>query len=356
MAEVAVVTGSAGLIGAEAVRFFSKEGFKVVGIDNNMRKVFFGEEGSTEESRIRLEEEVAGYTHYNIDIRSQKGIEEIFNKHGKDIALVIHAAAQPSHDWAARDSYTDFSINAQATLILLQMTRIYCPQAVFIFTSTNKVYGDTPNYLPLVEMDTRWELESSHKYYERGIDETMSVDQSKHSIFGASKLAADIMVQEYGRYFGMKTVCFRGGCLTGPGHAGAMLHGFLNYLMKCAISGKQYTIFGHKGKQVRDNIHSYDLIKAFYHFYKKPRSGEVYNIGGSRFANCSVLEAISLCEKITGRKMNWMYSQEARIGDHIWWISDISKFKFHYPEWELTYTIEDILKEMYDSLTKNISG
>ena len=347
MAEIAVVTGSAGLIGSESVRFFSKKNFKIIGIDNNMRKVFFGEDASTEENKKKLQEEIPQYIHYDTDIREKEEIEKIFKEYSDATKLIIHTAAQPSHDWAAQDPYADFSINAQGTLILLQTMRKYCPQAVFIFTSTNKVYGDTPNYLPLVELETRWEVDKSHKYYKHGIDETMSVDQTKHSLFGASKVAADILVQEYGRYFGMKTVCFRGGCLTGPGHKGTMLHGFLHYLMKCVVEGKQYTILGYKGKQVRDNIHSYDLVNAFYHFYQNPGCGEVYNIGGSRHSNCSMTEAISICEKIAGKKINSTYSEKSRIGDHVWWISDVSKFKSHYPGWNLTYNIEDILKDIY---------
>lgn len=350
--EIGIVTGSAGLIGSEAVRFFAKKNFKIIGIDNNMRKVFFGEEASTEENKKKLQEEIPRYIHYDIDIRERQKIEKLFKEYSTDIKLIIHTAAQPSHDWAAKDPFTDFTINANGTLLLLEMTRIHCPQAVFIFTSTNKVYGDNPNYLPLVELETRWELDEKHPYCKNGIDETMSVDQTMHSLFGASKLAADSLVQEYGKYFGMKTVCFRGGCLTGPRHKGTMLHGFLHYLVKCAIEGREYTIFGYKGKQVRDNIHSYDLVNAFYHFYQNPRIGEVYNIGGSRYSNCSMIEAISLCEKNTGKKINYVYVDKPRMGDHIWWISDIGKFKSHYPEWKLTYNVEDIIQEIYKSFQK----
>lgn len=322
--DVALITGSAGLIGAEAVRFFSNKGFKIVGIDNDMRKEFFGKEASTKWSREKLESEIIDYVHYSDDIRDRAAMEKIFKQYGDDIKIVIHTAAQPSHDWAAKDPFTDFTVNANGTLTLLEMTRQYCPDTVFIFTSTNKVYGDTPNELPLIELETRWEIDESHPYFENGIDESMSVDQTKHSLFGASKLAADVLVQEYGKYFNMKTVCFRGGCLTGPGHSPTELHGFLAYLMKCAVTGKHYTIFGYKGKQVRDNIHSYDLVNAFWHFYTKPKVGEVYNMGGSRRSNCSMLEAINLCEEITGKKMNYTYSEGNRIGDHIWWISDVS--------------------------------
>ncbi|MGF1934218.1 MAG: NAD-dependent epimerase/dehydratase family protein [Nostoc sp. ChiQUE02] len=344
---IILVTGSAGLIGSESVRFFCERGFTVVGIDNNMRQVFFGKDASTEWNRDRLLQEYGDqYIHYNVDIRDHEAISQIFKTYNKDISLIIHTAAQPSHDWAASAPYTDFTINANGTLVLLENTRQNCPEAVFIFCSTNKVYGDTPNLFPLVEQEQRWEIERRHPYYQ-GVDETMSIDNSKHSLFGASKVAADILVQEYGRYFNMKTACFRGGCLTGPSHSGTKLHGFLSYLMKCTIMGKNYQIFGYKGKQVRDNIHSYDLVNAFYHFYQAPRIAEVYNIGGSRFSNCSMLEAIQHCEAITEKKLNWSYVESNRIGDHIWWISDIQKFKSHYPSWEITYTIPDILKEIF---------
>ena len=347
--DIALITGSAGLIGAEAVRFFSSKGFKIVGIDNDMRKEFFGEEASTKWSREKLESEIIDYVHYSDDIRDRAAMEHIFKQYDDDIKIVIHTAAQPSHDWAAKDPFTDFTVNANGTLTLLETTRRYCPDAVFIFTSTNKVYGDTPNELPLVELETRWEIDESHPYFENGIDESMSVDQTKHSLFGASKLAADVLVQEYGKYFNMKTACFRGGCLTGSGHSPTELHGFLAYLMKCAATGKHYTIFGYKGKQVRDNIHSYDLVNAFWHFYQRPRVGEVYNIGGSRHSNCSMMEAINMCEEITGKKMNYTYSEGNRIGDHIWWISDVSKFKDHYPTWDYKYDIKDILIEIYQN-------
>jgi len=348
---VALITGSAGLIGAEAVRFFSRKGLDIVGIDNNMRMVFFGNEASTEWSRKKLEDDVPNYTHYNEDIRNRDAMDKIFKKYADDLKLIIHTAAQPSHDWAAKDPFTDFTINANGTLTLLEMTRQHCPDAAFIFTSTNKVYGDTPNTLPLVEKETRWEIEESHQYYRNGIDESMSIDHSKHSLFGASKAAADLLVQEYGRYFNMKTACFRGGCLTGPGHSPTKLHGFLAYLMKCNITGEHYTIFGYKGKQVRDNIHSYDLINAFWHFYQKPRSGEVYNMGGSRHSNCSMIEAIDICREITDKKLNYSYTETNRIGDHIWWVSDVNKFKSHYPGWDYSYDIRGILKDIYDNST-----
>jgi CDP-paratose 2-epimerase len=345
---IILVTGSAGLIGSESVRFFCDRGFTVVGIDNNMRQVFFGVEASTEWNRdLLLEQYGDRYIHHNVDIRDHEAISQVFKQYNKDISLIIHTAAQPSHDWAAKDPYMDFSVNANGTLVLLENTRQNCSEAVFIFCSTNKVYGDTPNYLPLIEQEFRWEIDPSHRY-QNGIDETMSIDNCKHSLFGASKVAADLLVQEYGRYFDMKTVSFRGGCLTGPSHSGTKLHGFLSYLMKCTMTGQPYEIYGYKGKQVRDNIHSFDLVNAFYHFYQAPRIAEVYNIGGSRFSNCSMLEAIQHCEAIAEKKLDWSYVESNRIGDHIWWISDVQKFKSQYPNWELTYTVADILKEIFN--------
>jgi CDP-paratose 2-epimerase len=351
---VALVTGSAGLIGSEAVEFFSDRFDIIVGIDNNMREEFFGPDASILWNKERLEKEIKNYRHYAVDIRNKKAVEDIFTEYTNDIKLIVHTAAQPSHDWAAKDPQKDFTVNANGTLILLEMTRLYVPEAVFIFTSTNKVYGDRPNSLPLVELETRWEIKKDHIYYEKGIDEHMSIDQSKHSLFGASKVAADILVQEYGKYFGMKTGTFRGGCLTGPKHSGTQLHGFLSYLMKCAIAGDHYTVFGYKGKQVRDNIHSYDLVNMFWHFYQNPRTGEVYNAGGSRHSCCSMLEAVKMCEKITSKKLKWSYTETNRIGDHIWWISDVSKFKKHYPNWEFKYTLEDIMQQIYEGITARI--
>jgi len=342
-----LVTGSAGLIGAQTTRRFADEGHTVVGIDNDMRSYFFGEEGSTKWSAEILQRELPQYRHYVADIRNYGALEKIFKEFAGDIVLVVHTAAQPSHDWAAREPLTDFGVNAVGTLNLLELTRQHCPDAPFIFTSTNKVYGDTPNALPLVEEATRWEVAPSHEYAKHGIDESMSIDQTKHSVFGASKVAADVMVQEYGRYFGLKTAVFRGGCLTGPGHSGAELHGFLSYLMKCAITGREYRIFGYKGKQVRDNIHSADLVEAFVQFFNAPRAGEVYNMGGSRHSNCSMHEAISLCENIVGRKMNYTYVEDNRIGDHVWWISDVRRFQSHYPAWNYRYDIHGILAEIY---------
>ena len=349
---VVVVTGSAGLIGSEATRFFAQRGYQVVGVDNNMRQYFFGEVASTLWNRNELLGQFDNYNHWDTDIRDERAMAELFQEYGTDISLIIHAAAQPSHDWAASEPFVDFTVNANGTLVLLEQSRKFCPEAVFIFLSTNKVYGDTPNELPLIEQETRWETDPRHTYWE-GIDETMSIDQSKHSLFGASNVAADVLVQEYGRYFNMKTACFRGGCITGPNHTGAKLHGFLSYLMRCTVTGEPYTIFGYKGKQVRDNIHSYDLINAAYHFYQNPCGGEVYNIGGGRFSNCSVLEAVQLCEKIAGKRLNWTYSESNRSGDHIWWISDVSKFKAHYPTWEFKYNLQNTLQQIYAKITKH---
>lgn len=349
---VAVITGAAGLIGSESVAFLANKFDSIVGIDNNLRQYFFGTDGSTLWNKNRLEASFTNYEHNSVDIRNIDELQPIFLKYNSDIKLIIHAAAQPSHDWAAREPFMDFSVNANGTLNMLEMTRLHCPQAVFIFTSTNKVYGDNPNNLPLVEKETRWEIAEEHPYYEFGIDEGLSIDHTKHSLFGASKVAADILVQEYGRYFGMKTAVFRGGCLTGPNHSGAQLHGFLSYLMKCAITGNHYTIFGYKGKQVRDNIHSYDLVNMFWNFYQDPRPGEVYNAGGGRYSNCSMIEAIKLCEEISGNKMNYSYTDDNRIGDHIWYISDVSKFKRQFPNWNWTYDLISTLAQIHESMLK----
>ncbi len=342
---VALVTGSAGLIGSESVKFLIEKGFDIVGIDNNLREYFFGKDASTKWNRDFLTKEFKNYYHFDIDIRDENEIEKLFKKF--KFELIIHTAAQPSHDWAAKEPFTDFTVNANGTLVLLENFRKYCPEAVFIFTSTNKVYGDTPNKLPLVELEKRYEIEKEHKYF-NGIDETMSIDHSLHSLFGASKVAADILVQEYGKYFHLKTACFRGGCLTGPAHSGTRLHGFLSYLMRCCICGRKYYIYGYKGKQVRDNIHSFDLVNMFWHFYNAPREGEVYNAGGGRFSNCSILEAIEICEKLSGKKLDYEYQEQNRRGDHIWYISDVSKFKRHYPNWDFKYSLERIMQEIFD--------
>jgi CDP-paratose 2-epimerase len=346
MKRIAVVTGSAGLIGSESCRRFHDEGYGIVGIDNDLRSYFFGVGASTAGERRSLERELRDYTHEDADIRDARRIDEIFARHCGSIGVVIHTAAQPSHDWAAREPLTDFGVNAVGTLNVLEAARRHCPEAAFIFTSTNKVYGDAPNNLPLVELATRFEIDPAHPFH-AGIDESMSIDQSKHSLFGASKVAADVLVQEYGRYFGMPTVCFRGGCLTGPAHAGAELHGFLSYLMKCTVSGARYRVFGYKGKQVRDNIHSHDLVDAFLRFCDSPRAGAVYNIGGGRHSNGSMLEAIGMCEAISGHKLDWEYVAENRIGDHIWYISDVSRFQKDYPDWSYRYDMEGILNEIH---------
>jgi CDP-paratose 2-epimerase len=345
--KTALITGSAGLIGSEAARFFAKKDYTIVGIDNNMRKYFFGPEASTDWNRDKLEKLLGKqYEHHDIDIRDNVAVEEVFKKHKFDI--IIHTAAQPSHDWAVKEPFTDFSVNANGTLVMLENLRKHAQDATFIFTSTNKVYGDNPNLLPLVELETRWELPVDHVFY-GGIDETMSLDHTTHSIFGASKVAADVLVQEYGRYFGLKTAVFRGGCLTGPNHSGTQLHGFLAYLIKCVATQTPYKIFGYKGKQVRDNIHSFDLVNMFWQFHQSPRPGEAYNAGGSRFSNISMMEAIKKAEKVLGKKANVQYLEQNRIGDHIWYISDVSKFKQHYPAWEFTYNIDQIIEEIAET-------
>ena len=349
-----IVTGSAGLIGSETVKHFAKEDMHVLGIDNDMRAQFFGTEASTKKTRDQLLKSVRNYKHHNLDIRDAAAVSDLFKQHRAQIAAVVHTAAQPSHDWAARDPQTDFTVNANGTLNLLEAARNFCPEAPFVFTSTNKVYGDTPNRLPLRELPLRWEIAKDHEY-EPGISETMSIDYTKHSLFGASKAAADILVQEYGRYFNMPTVCFRGGCLTGPAHAGTELHGFLSYLMICAVSGRPYRVFGYKGKQVRDNIHSFDLVEAFAEFIRAPRVAEVYNIGGSRHSNCSMLEAIEMCEEISGKKLSWSYEETNRIGDHIWWISDVRRFQEHFPQWKFRYGLQEILEEIYEALKADVA-
>jgi CDP-paratose 2-epimerase len=345
---VAIVTGSSGLIGSEAAIHFGSLGLEVVGIDNDMRRVFFGPDASTAWNRQRVQRVLGHqYLHVEIDVRDRAAVLDLFLRYGRDVALVIHTAGQPSHDWAAREPFVDFDINAVGTLNLLEATRLNSPEAAFIFTSTNKVYGDRPNTLPLVELDTRWEIQSDHTYWE-GIREDMSIDDCLHSLFGASKVAADVLVQEYGRYFGLATACFRGGTLTGPNHSAAELHGFLAYLMRCVMTGRPYTVLGYKGKQVRDAIHSADLIGAFDEFFKAPRVAEIYNIGGGRFSNASVIEAIAQCEEIAGERLDWTYSEESRIGDHIWWIGDNGRFKGHYPDWKQEYDVTRILQEIYE--------
>jgi len=343
----AIVTGSGGLIGSQSVGQLIEEGWHVLGIENDMRATFFGPESSTRHISDELQSRYDDFESLNIDIRDADGIEKAFASVEGGVDLVIHTAAQPSHDWAAREPMTDFGVNAVGTLNLLEATRKHAPDAPFIFCSTNKVYGDLPNFLPLVDKETRLELPRDHRYF-KGIDTTMSIDQSTHSLFGVSKASADLLVQEYGRYFDMPTVCFRGGCLTGPQHAGAELHGFLAYLMKCVVTGRPYTVFGYEGKQVRDNIHCADLVSAFMEFQKNPQSAAVYNIGGGRNSNCSMLEAIESCERIAGKELDWTMSEENRVGDHRWWISDLEPFKADYPGWQQRYGIEEILTEMYE--------
>jgi CDP-paratose 2-epimerase len=352
---IAIITGSAGLIGAEAAQLFAGKGLDIVGIDNDLRRQFFGEAASTAWSRRHLESELKGYRHFDMDIRDRSAVADLFARYGADVAVVIHTAAQPSHDWAVRAPFVDFSINAMGTLNLLEAARRYCPDTCFIFTSTNKVYGDTPNQLPLVEHATRWELPDDHPYGRHGIDESMSIDKTMHSLFGASKLAADLLVQEYGRYFGMKTVCFRGGCLTGPGHSATQLHGFLGYLVKCAITDTPYTVFGYGGKQVRDNLHSFDFVNALWHFFEAPRSSEVYNLGGGRHCNCSIIEAMGKCNTLADREIQWSYNDANRVGDHIWWISDIRRFQTDYPGWSMRYDLDTILGEIFAAATERSS-
>jgi CDP-paratose 2-epimerase len=344
---VAVVTGSGGLIGSESVTRFVEAGYDVVGIENDMRARFFGAQASTSAVTDHLLREHSEFHLLDLDIRDADGVNAAFARHASEIELVIHTAAQPSHDWAASAPHVDFGVNAEGTLNLLEAARQHAPEATFIFTSTNKVYGDTPNRLPLIELPTRLELPPDHAYFD-GIPTSMSIDGSTHSLFGVSKAAADLMVQEYGRYFGMPTVCFRGGCLTGPNHAGAQLHGFLSYLMRCTVAGEPYTVFGYGGRQVRDNIHSADLVRAFEAFHRNPRSAAVYNIGGGRASNCSMLEAIRLCEEIAGRPLDWSVRDEPRRGDHRWWISDLGEFRQDYPDWEMGYDLEGILREIHD--------
>jgi CDP-paratose 2-epimerase len=345
---VAIVTGSGGLIGSESACHFMDLGYDVIGIENDMRAVFFGPSASTAHTSQRLSEKYgSSFRSLNLDIRDRDGVERVFADAGSACELVIHTAAQPSHDWAASDPHTDFSVNAAGTLNLLEATRRHAPQAAFVFCSTNKVYGDLPNSLPLEVVGDRLELPRDHSYW-GGIDTTMSIDSSTHSLFGVSKAAADLLVQEYGRYFEMPTVCFRGGCLTGPNHAGARLHGFLSYLMRCTITGDPYTVYGYDGLQVRDNVHSADLVAAFEAFSRAPRPAAVYNIGGGRQSNCSMLEAIATCEQIAGRELHWTLAEDNRIGDHRWWISDLEPFKRDYPEWDIRYGIGEILVEIHD--------
>jgi CDP-paratose 2-epimerase len=345
---VALVTGSGGLIGSESVRRFAQAGYDVIGVENDMRAWFFGEQASTARTTAQLQEEFGeAFRSVELDVRDRDAVDRLVVEHSGRLELVIHTAAQPSHDWAASDPLTDFQVNANGTLNLLQAARDHAPDATFVFCSTNKVYGDRPNQLPLVDLGHRLELPEKHRYFE-GIDTSMSIDDSTHSLFGVSKAAADLLVQEYGRYFGMPTVAFRGGCLTGPSHAGAQLHGFLSYLMRCTVAGQPYTVLGYEGKQVRDNLHAQDLVSAFAAFHAAPRSGVAYNIGGGRHSNCSMLEAIGQCQEIAGRELDWTVVDDNRIGDHRWWISDLRPFQADYPAWAPTYDTEGILRDIYE--------
>lgn len=342
-----VVTGSSGLVGSAATAFFSGKGFNVVGIDNDSRKQFFGDEASTKATGLALQSSLKNFSLHEIDIRDFALLDQLFGSLGEEIFAVIHCAAQPSHDWAARDPMTDFGINAVGTLNLLEATRKHSPDARFVFMSTNKVYGDRPNSFEYEERESRWSPIKASRW-EVGFDESLSIDDSTHSLFGVSKASADLLVQEYGRYFGLKTVAFRGGCLTGPDHAGVALHGFLSYLVKCIVHGRSYTIFGHKGKQVRDNIHTKDLVEAFWHYIESPSVGAVFNIGGGIEANVSMIEAIEIAQSIAKRNLDFQISSEARKGDHIWYVSDTSRFQAAYPGWKISIGIQQILEEMVD--------
>lgn len=324
----------------------TEAGYDVIGLENDMRARFFGPDASTRHVTERLVARYPGFRSLEVDIRDSTAVENVFSEHVSEIELIVHAAAQPSHDWAASDPQGDFTINANGTLNLLEAARAHAPDASFIFVSTNKVYGDEPNRLPLIDLETRLELPEEHRYYQ-GIDTTMSIDKCLHSLFGVSKAAADLMVQEYGRYFGMPTVCFRGGCLTGPNHAGARLHGFLAYLLRCTTTGEPYIVYGYGAKQVRDNLHSSDLVRAFLEFHRAPKQAAVYNIGGGRMSNCSMLEAIRLCEEIAGQPLDWQTHDQPRLGDHRWWISDTRAFQADYPAWTVEYDVEAILREIY---------
>lgn len=346
-----LVTGSSGLIGSEVCMFFARQGLTIYGIDNNQREVFFGPQGNTRWNQERLSKEIDSFNHCELDIRDREGVLDLVKKINPDV--VVHAAAQPSHDRAAAIPFDDFDTNAVGTLNLLEAARRYCPESPFVYMSTNKVYGDKPNTIDMVELDTRWEY--SDPAFENGIPETFSIDQSKHSLFGASKVAADVMVQEYGRYFNMPTCCLRGGCLTGPNHSGVELHGFLSYLVKCNLENREYTVFGYKGKQVRDNIHSEDVSRFMWEFIKAPRVAEVYNLGGGKGNSCSILEAFELVERFSGKKQVYTYTDENRIGDHICYYSDLRKMKKHYPNWDITIGLEETIKQIVDAWKVRLS-
>lgn len=346
-----LVTGSSGLIGSEVVAYFAELGWQVVGADNNLRADFFGPQGDTRWNQRRLIEKFDNFAHVELDIRQREAVLQLLHEVGPD--LIVHAAAQPSHDLAASRPFDDFDVNAGGTLNLLEATRRHTPAAVFVHMSTNKVYGDRPNSIPLRELPTRWDY--ADEAYAHGIPEDFPIDQSKHSLFGASKAAADILVQEYGRYFGMKTCCLRGGCLTGPNHSGVELHGFLSYLVKCNLEGRTYKIFGYQGKQVRDNIHSFDVARFIEAFWQEPRCGEVYNLGGGRENSCSIWEAFDRAVAITGKKMSYEYVEQHREGDHMCYISDLRKMKSQYPEWGITRSLSDIFSEIAASWTGRLT-
>jgi CDP-paratose 2-epimerase len=347
-----LVTGSSGLIGSELVGYFDARGESVFGIDNNMRREFFGPEGDTQWNLQRLRESTQRFQHSALDIRDRAALARLFSDEGP-FDLIVHCAAQPSHDLAASLPFDDFDVNAVGTMNMLETTRLHSPEAVFVHMSTNKVYGDAPNDLPLQELETRWDYANAE--HKGGISEAMRIDRSKHSLFGASKVAADVMTQEYGRYFGMRTTCLRGGCLTGPNHFGVELHGFLSYLVKVQLEGRPYAIFGYKGKQVRDNIHSHDVAEAIAAIYASPRSGEVYNLGGGRENSCSILEAFAHVEALTGKAMRYEYAEKNREGDHICYFSDLSKLKSHYPGWGITKSLNTIFEELVQAWTQRLS-
>ncbi|MEI6523518.1 MAG: NAD-dependent epimerase/dehydratase family protein [Bacteroidota bacterium] len=340
-----LITGSSGLVGSEVCEHFASLGYKVHGLDNNQRAVFFGSSGDTRWNQKRLENSIKFFTHHELDIRDRDGILGLIKKIKPDV--IVHAAAQPSHDKAADIPFDDFETNAVGTLNLLEAARKFCPESPFIFMSTNKVYGDAPNHILLKELKTRWDY--ADILFANGINETFSIDQSKHSLFGASKVAADIMVQEYGRYFNMPTVCLRGGCLTGPNHSGVELHGFLSYLVKCNIESKKYCIYGYKGKQVRDNIHAYDIVRFMEFFVSNPKNGEVYNLGGGKKNTCSILEAFEITERFTGIKQVYEYVEQNRIGDHICYYSDLSKMRAHFPQWDISIGINDTIEQIVNA-------
>lgn len=340
-----LVTGSSGLIGSEVCIYFSELGWEVHGVDNNQRSIFFGPQGDTRWNQQRLQEKLNNFHHHELDIRDRQGVLDLIAQVRPD--AIVHSAAQPSHDRAAAIPFDDFDTNAVGTLNFLEAARQFCPESPFVHMSTNKVYGDRPNFIELEELETRWNY--ADPTYANGIPESFSIDQSKHSLFGASKVAADVMVQEYGRYFDMPTCCLRGGCLTGPNHSGVELHGFLSYLVKCNLEGREYNIFGYQGKQVRDNIHSMDVARFMHAFIEAPRMAEVYNIGGGKDNSCSILEAFQLAEQFSGKSMRYTYVQENRIGDHICYYSDLSKMRKHYPNWDITVSLEETIRQIVES-------